>query len=95
MDKKTFILTIRIQKIKDIKDLCQTSWSAQLRKNEATQRDPHNCWMFPPACTKSWLCAVNTTTCRHTTQVSTIQLWSYETFIVIETVIDRYLAVET
>ncbi len=25
----------------------------------------------------------------------TIQVWSYETFIVIETVIDRYLAVET
>jgi hypothetical protein len=58
---------------------------AQLRKNGATQLDPQHCWMFPPACTKSWLCAIS----------YTIRVGLNETFIVIETVIDRYLAVET
>jgi hypothetical protein len=42
---------------------------AWLRKNGATQLDPQHCWMFPPACTKSWLRAVNPTTFRHTTQI--------------------------
>jgi hypothetical protein len=47
------------------------------------------------ACTKSWLHAVNPTISQHITQACTIRVWSNETFIVFETVIGRYLAVET
>ncbi len=52
---------------------------AWLRKNGATQLYPQHCWMFPPTCTKSWLCTVNPTTFRHTTQIllyTSVVVWN-------------------
>ncbi len=56
---------------------------------------PQHCWMFTPACTNSWLRAVNPTILLDTQRRSYTIRVRYETFLVIETVIDRYLAVET
>jgi hypothetical protein len=64
-------------------------------QKEWGQLDPQHCWMFTPACTKSWLCSAIPLLLDTQGRSYTIGVWSYETFIVIEIVIDRYLAVET
>jgi hypothetical protein len=50
-----------------------------LERMGATELDPQHCWMFHPACTKSWPCAVNPTTSRHTMQVlhnTSVVVWN-------------------
>ncbi len=72
-----------------------TTCPAQLRKNWATQLDPQHYGCFPSPVLRA-VYAPSTlllpdTQCRS----YTILVWSYEIFIVIETVINRYLAVKT
>jgi len=50
-------------------------------------KSPQHCWMFPPACTKSWLNAINPYFLTHDAGLTQYECaWSYETFIVMETV---------
>ncbi len=52
-------------------------------------------WMFPLACTKSWLRASTLLLPDTQRRSYIIREWLYETFIVIEIVINRYVAVKT
>jgi hypothetical protein len=65
------------------------------RKNGATQLDPQHHEYFPSPVPRAGYALA--TLQRPNTQLRsyTIRVWSYETFIVCETVINRYLGVET
>jgi hypothetical protein len=76
--------------------LDRLSWSpAQHRKNGATQVDPQACWMITPAWPRAAYLPSTLLLPGTQRRSYTIQVWSYETFIVFETVINRYLMVKT